>query len=371
MIINVLNEQERLFEFIGTAEEIDTQGDYVSMDQIEPVMPVFIDRGGPLTVVHTANVVGKLLGYDRVPHPSMEGKDAMKLTGKIFKNYPIDDQVWEAIKNAGKKGGATGASWFGMALTKYNQEIGATEIIQPQITSWGIVMGNRPDGTEWMPVNRSSQIIDVNMVAKAGGSHQGTVTIALDDGSVKKFTLQEIFKQSEQEGLNLSDTKLKAKAEMPATPEASPPAPNSDFVTRDEFNAAIAEIKSMIEGLSSPAPTTEVVAEAKADPSDAAEKEEKKEEASEEKAKAETVEKMVAAAIEKSASPLIAKAIEKAFAGGNFKIAETPRPSMSNATDDEMKETDPRHPRYAVAVAMGKVPQKDAMTALRAKKEAM
>lgn len=373
MKVNVLNEEMRLFEMIGSAEEIDVDGEFLPMEELEPTMPVFMDRGAPLTAVHTANVIGRALSYDFVEIPGRDGNlvRAVKLQGKIYKNYKIDDAAWEAIKRFGQAGGATGSSWFGFARDKYDPITGATKLLTPQITSWGLVFGNKEDGTPFMPKNRSSTILDVNLIAKADGDNKmGTVSIRAEDGSVQKFALHKIEDLPDKGGVTLSAEK--AKTDAPAVTEGATPAPaNSDFVTRDEFNAFAAKVMSVLEGMKPSVPPaeapTEPVAEAKTDAPPAAsepakEEEKKPEEDAAEKAKSKSESdnaKLIAEAVAKAMPGEVQKAIAKAIADGSVAMVSTPRPGVNEnerVGQDAIPLADPRHPNYAVNMALGKIP---------------
>jgi len=93
----------------------DKQGEITVVDELYKVLPIWIDRGAPITDTHSNRVIGKGINFakttvtsDGVTYP------AIKITGKIHKNYELDTDIWEKIKSGEYKGlsfgGATKAN---------------------------------------------------------------------------------------------------------------------------------------------------------------------------------------------------------------------------------------------------------------------
>lgn len=106
--VEILNKEDRIFTALGSVAEVDTDGEYISMKEFKRVMPVVMKRGGFLIDSHSNRVIGKILNYEFVKNE--EGKDAVKLTNQVFKDYPVDDAVWEGIKDGTRKGLSFGGS---------------------------------------------------------------------------------------------------------------------------------------------------------------------------------------------------------------------------------------------------------------------
>ena len=98
-----------------TVEMKDKQGEITVVDELYKVLPIWIDRGAPITDTHSNRVIGKGINFakttvtsDGVTYP------AIKITGKIHKNYELDTDIWEKIKSGEYKGlsfgGATKAN---------------------------------------------------------------------------------------------------------------------------------------------------------------------------------------------------------------------------------------------------------------------
>ena len=95
----------RFFEGFLTVEMKDKQGEITIVDELYKVLPLWMDRGAPITDTHSNRVVGKGINFmkttfehDGVTYP------AIKLTGKIHKNYELDTDIWEKIKSGEYKG---------------------------------------------------------------------------------------------------------------------------------------------------------------------------------------------------------------------------------------------------------------------------
>ena len=108
-------DENRFFEGYLTVEMKDKQGEITVVDELYKVLPICIDRGAPITDTHSNRVIGKGINFAKttveeggVTYP------AIKITGKIHKNYELDTDIWEKIKSGEYKGlsfgGATKAN---------------------------------------------------------------------------------------------------------------------------------------------------------------------------------------------------------------------------------------------------------------------
>ena len=101
-----INSEERFFEGILTVQMRDKQNEITVTDELMKVLPVWMDRGAPITDTHTNRVVGKGINFARLEIKDEEGTEipAIKITGKIHKNYELDDEIWDKIKSGEYKG---------------------------------------------------------------------------------------------------------------------------------------------------------------------------------------------------------------------------------------------------------------------------
>jgi len=108
-------DENRFFEGYLTVEMKDKQGEITVVDELYKVLPIWVDRGAPITDTHSNRVIGKGINFAKttlteggVTYP------AIKITGKIHKNYELDTDIWEKIKSGEYKGlsfgGATKAN---------------------------------------------------------------------------------------------------------------------------------------------------------------------------------------------------------------------------------------------------------------------
>ena len=101
-----INSDERYFEGLLTVQMKDKQGEVTIVDELYKVLPIWIDRGAPISDTHSNRIVGKGINYSRTTVKGDDGAElpAIKITGKIFKNYELDNVIWEKIKNNEYKG---------------------------------------------------------------------------------------------------------------------------------------------------------------------------------------------------------------------------------------------------------------------------
>ena len=92
---------ERFFEGLLTVEMKDKQGEITIVDELYKVLPTWMDRGAPITDTHSNRVVGKGINFAKTEAQDAEGNvyPAIKITGKIHKDYELDDDIWKKIYN--------------------------------------------------------------------------------------------------------------------------------------------------------------------------------------------------------------------------------------------------------------------------------
>jgi hypothetical protein len=104
--LTAVDSQRRLFEGVLTVEMKDRQGEITIRDELMKVLPIWIARGGPITDTHSNRVVGKGINFASTMVEDMNGikYPAITIQGEIFKDYELDNQIWEAIKTGKYKG---------------------------------------------------------------------------------------------------------------------------------------------------------------------------------------------------------------------------------------------------------------------------
>ena len=103
--MEILNKEDRTFKSWGTVEVRDREGDLLPMDEFRKIMPVIMKRGGNITDRHSNRTVAKILNYEFKIKETPEGpREGILITGHVFKDYDLDDMVWEGIKTGIYKG---------------------------------------------------------------------------------------------------------------------------------------------------------------------------------------------------------------------------------------------------------------------------
>ena len=107
---------QRFFEGYLTVQVKDKQGEITIVDELIKVLPIWMDRGAPISDTHSNRIIGKGISYAKTIYKSAEGIEypAIKITGKIHKDYHLDNEIWDKIKSGEYKGlsfgGATKAN---------------------------------------------------------------------------------------------------------------------------------------------------------------------------------------------------------------------------------------------------------------------
>ena len=101
-----INSDERYFEGLLTVQMKDKQGEVTIVDELYKVLPIWMDRGAPISDTHSNRIIGKGINYSKTVVKNEDGDDlaAIKITGKIFKNYELDNVIWDKIKSKEYKG---------------------------------------------------------------------------------------------------------------------------------------------------------------------------------------------------------------------------------------------------------------------------
>ena len=97
---------QRFFEGYLTVQVKDKQGEITIVDELIKVLPIWMDRGAPISDTHSNRIIGKGISYAKTVYKSAEGDEypAIKITGKIHKDYHLDDEIWGKIKSGEYKG---------------------------------------------------------------------------------------------------------------------------------------------------------------------------------------------------------------------------------------------------------------------------
>jgi len=104
--LTAINSGERYFEGYLTVQVKDKQGEVTIVDELMKVLPIWIDRGAPISDTHSNRIIGKGINYSKVDYKDTDGEiyPAIKITGKIHKNYELDNDIWAKIKSGEYKG---------------------------------------------------------------------------------------------------------------------------------------------------------------------------------------------------------------------------------------------------------------------------
>ena len=104
--LHSLNSDDRFFEGYLTVEVKDKQGEITVVDELIKVLPIWMDRGAPISDTHSNRIIGKGISYAQTIYKGGDGVEypAIKITGKIHKNYELDNEIWNKIKSGEYKG---------------------------------------------------------------------------------------------------------------------------------------------------------------------------------------------------------------------------------------------------------------------------
>jgi hypothetical protein len=101
-----ISSDERYFEGLLTVQMKDKQGEITIVDELYKVLPIWMDRGAPISDTHSNRIIGKGINYSKTVVKNEHGEElpAIKITGKIYKNYELDNVIWDKIKSKEYRG---------------------------------------------------------------------------------------------------------------------------------------------------------------------------------------------------------------------------------------------------------------------------
>lgn len=114
----ILNKEDRLARGWTSVEVKDNQGEIVPVESLRKTMNTWMSRGAFITDHHSNRVVGKGLRWYEDTHKKT-GKQGIVIDYQIFKDYSIDNTVWDEIKSGKRKG----LSFGGRAMDKPTEKI--------------------------------------------------------------------------------------------------------------------------------------------------------------------------------------------------------------------------------------------------------
>ena len=80
--METVGSDERYFEGLLTVQMKDKQGEITIVDELYKVLPIWIDRGAPISDTHSNRIVGKGINYSRTTVKNEQGEElpAIKIT---------------------------------------------------------------------------------------------------------------------------------------------------------------------------------------------------------------------------------------------------------------------------------------------------
>jgi len=156
----IQSESDRIFKSWGTVEVRDTDGDFIPISEMEPIMHTMMKRGANIIDGHSNRAVGKILNWE-IKNKQVGDKEVpgILLTGQIYKDYITDDEVWEDIKTQK----SLGMSFGGKARQQdFVMMDGLPTRVLKNLEGYEFTVV-RPG---FRPVNQESEHVAANMVAK-------------------------------------------------------------------------------------------------------------------------------------------------------------------------------------------------------------
>lgn len=113
----IRDNDERLVKSWVSVQTKDSQGEVVPIAEMKKVFNTFMKRGGFVIDSHTNRVVGKVLNWGIEKHEKTKS-DGIWADWLVYKDYSIDNEVWDEIKSGERKGLSFGGRAVGGSTVK-------------------------------------------------------------------------------------------------------------------------------------------------------------------------------------------------------------------------------------------------------------
>lgn len=103
----VADDERRIFEGYLTVQVVDKQNEITVVEELMKVMPIWMKRKAPISDSHSNRIVGQGLEYEqRVFRDDRTGEEfpAIWIKAEIFKDYELDNIIWDRIRTKEYKG---------------------------------------------------------------------------------------------------------------------------------------------------------------------------------------------------------------------------------------------------------------------------
>jgi hypothetical protein len=219
---------ERFFEGLLTVQMKDKQGEVTIVNELHKVLPIWMDRGAPISDTHSNRIIGKGINYAKTTIKNASGDElpAIKITGKIFKDYQLDDLIWDKIKNKEYKGLSFGGATKS-ARTPFKMKDGSMAYALSDLEHYEVAVCKDPA----VPM---ALITDFNPIAKAhhNGEEMGDGKMKMQCTSMGCYVEKDSLVKIEDN--NDEDTKVTVLDEWKH--EAHPDKDNDDETNKADLN---------------------------------------------------------------------------------------------------------------------------------------
>ena len=179
----ILNDSERLVRSWMSVDVKDKQGDRIPVEAFKRVLNTWFKRGATMMDQHSNRPIGKGLTWNEDIHTE-SGKPGIILDWQCFKDYKLDDQVWDEIKTGKREGLSIGGRATEVPKLKENKETGETEKYIPKMELYEVSPVDSP-------ANQLANHMAINYLAKSSGEDPRDIEKALVKDLQKGYVVKE------------------------------------------------------------------------------------------------------------------------------------------------------------------------------------
>ena len=230
----ITDKNERQFQGWITVEIRDDDGELIPLDTLDAQMETFLDRGAPLMLNHSGWQIGRMLDYERKMNDDA-GAEGYSGRFQVFRNYPIDDDAWDAIQTG--------------ALNQLSMA-GQFEMNEDKTSEWSAPMEISVTG-EAVGSKAVNEACDITNVSKSKVFKRimgkGDTMSGIDEKVNKKSAIDEKLnkEKADAEAGTVEKKELPAEGEKPAVEVKD----GEGNVSLENLNERLTRIEQMLDKL--------------------------------------------------------------------------------------------------------------------------
>lgn len=243
--------EDRLFVSWASVDGTDKDGEKIPIGLVIKAQDKLMERKAPIMYRHTNKNIGRTLNYKVYQHPKT-GRMGVLHLNLIYDDLPIDNEVWENIKNGKLKGLSVGGQGV-IGSKEYNDDLNSMVEVYSQFGQYETSIVENPSNplalTEAVSVAKEDKMAeDKKEIQDVVKELSEVVSSLKTDVETLNSKFDEI-KKEESEPVKEVETKVEEEAVEEKSEEAVETEKESDSITIETLASQVSDLSSKVESL--------------------------------------------------------------------------------------------------------------------------